>query len=97
MTSPATITRCNVIYVSHNDINKADLIKKLLPIFTNPEVNDKMADALGRFNITDIQRIIKICKLLFVRRLSENDKLTESESIGFERCLFYTIQLLGQG
>ena len=97
MTSPATITRCNVIYVSQNDISKAELIKKLLPIFTNPDTHDKMTDALGRFSITDIQRIIKICRLLFVKKLSEYDKLTESESIGFERCLFYTIQLLGQG
>lgn len=83
MTSPATITRCNVIYVSHNDISKAELIKKLLPIFTNSEAYDKMTDALGRFSITDIQRIIKICRLLFVRRLGEQEKLTESESIGF--------------
>ena len=29
MTSPATITRCNVIYVSQNDISKALFVKKL--------------------------------------------------------------------
>lgn len=76
MTSPATITRCNVIYVSQNDISKAELIKKLLPVFTIPETHEKMTDALSRFSITDIQRIIKICRLLFIKKLTEYDKLT---------------------
>jgi dynein heavy chain 1 len=33
MTSPATITRCNVIYVSEQDVSKHSLLRGLLPLF----------------------------------------------------------------
>ncbi len=55
MTSPATITRCNVIYVSQSDITKVDLVKRLLPVFNNSETQDKIVEALCKFTINEIQ------------------------------------------
>jgi len=31
MTSPATITRCNVIFIGESDVDKSQLIKNQLP------------------------------------------------------------------
>lgn len=69
MTSPATITRCNVIFVSQQDVSKIDLIRKLLPKMSFPEVEDKMTDALKNFSEEELQRIVKIAKLLFLRKV----------------------------
>jgi len=35
MTSPATITRCNVIFVNEGDIDKKKLIDNYLPTFSS--------------------------------------------------------------
>ena len=67
MTSPATITRCNVIYVCEEDIKKNELIKTLLPVTGNKEVQDRFTAILNIFSSLTILRIMKITKLLFFR------------------------------
>lgn len=70
MTSPATITRCNVIYVSEQDIAKPTLIRKLLPSFNSLEATRKMQEVLSEFTYTEIHRIVKVAKLIFLRKVS---------------------------
>lgn len=52
MTSPATITRCNVIFVSETDIDKKKLIEKVIPYFNTLEMNNKVKEILDKFSIS---------------------------------------------
>lgn len=70
MTSPATITRCNVIYVSEQDIDKPTLIRKLLPSFNSILAAQKMQEVLSKYSYTEIHRIVKVAKLIFPRKVT---------------------------
>lgn len=78
MTSPATITRCNVIYVSEQDIAKPTLIRKLLPTFNSIEPAQKMQEVLSKYSYTEIHRIVKVAKLIFLRKVISEEKLMEA-------------------
>ena len=78
MTSPATITRCNVIFVSEADIDKKKLIQNIIPFFNTLETNNKIKEMLDKFSISQIQKIMKVSKLVFFKRISAGERLTES-------------------
>lgn len=50
MTSPATITRCNIVFVSEEDVPKGDLIRRLMPRLSAPEAEEKLGEALRGFS-----------------------------------------------
>lgn len=96
MTSPATITRCNVINVSERDLDKKVIIQKNVPTLSSKDLQDKVTSVLSAFSPGPIMKILKLTKMLFFRLIAEEDGLNESESIGFEKSLMFAIQLLGE-
>jgi hypothetical protein len=95
MTSPATITRCNVIFVNETDVNKNKLINNYLPAFSSTEFHHKMFNMLNQYSINTIHKISKIAQLIFDRPFTTGQILTEGEAIGFEKSLIFSTQILG--
>lgn len=107
MTSPATITRCHVVYVSLKDVHKSNIIQSILPSL-NGDNNERIAVILRNLEIDDILRISKIYPLIWNikipfkisrmnKKLIDHDKvlnLNENQVKGLEKVIFYTIQLL---
>jgi hypothetical protein len=54
-----------------------------------------MYEVLSKFSLMEIQRIVRTTRLLFLRKVVAEEKLTEAESIGFEKCIYFCIQLQG--
>ena len=78
MTSPATITRCNVINISEHDIDKKDFIDKELPLMSNKEIRKRLALLMGEFAITEIRRLIKLARVVFFRVVEDGGSLWTS-------------------
>jgi hypothetical protein len=75
MTSPATITRCNVIHLDEHDIDKKALIAKELPALSSKEFTSKLVTLLNEFNAAEIMKVSKLARLVFHRKLDEEGPL----------------------
>lgn len=69
----------------------------MVPTLSSKELQDKASNILNTFKVSTILKILQLAKLLFFRKIVEGDELNESESIGYEKCLIFSIQLLGKG
>lgn len=68
-TSPATITRCNLVYISERDLNLKTVIAKALPGMISKDLYEKMSTLLLQFRLMTVLQILKLAKLIFFRPL----------------------------
>lgn len=72
MTSPATITRCNLVYVCEHNLKKSELIQKQLPLLTLREITGKIIQILTPLPQSAILKIVKMTRLIFYRPLGNS-------------------------
>lgn len=65
-----------------------------MPQLSSQDTTDRLMAILCQLSQAEIRRALKVISLLYYRRVTAEEQLSESETIGYEKAVVFSLQLL---